>query len=156
MDSRKPIEERRKWEELDTNILEKIFGSISVYDRITKVCLVCRSWKLVSLDSVFWGQTNLQLDLTPCIDVLKRVESAHSSFVFENIAELHWYYERLSVTLMKILHRILMDGQDAFGFPLEHWRLSVKTIFIPKKLAIWDRHLSYLADRYVKASILFS
>ncbi|XP_021686067.2 uncharacterized protein LOC110668955 [Hevea brasiliensis] len=40
-----------------------------------------------------------------------------------------------------------MEGNDANGFPLEQWRLSVKTVLVPEGLNIIDEHLQYIAKR---------
>ncbi|KAF2290061.1 hypothetical protein GH714_001682 [Hevea brasiliensis] len=68
------------------------------------------------------------LDLTPVLEA-----SANFNFRFQK-------------SMSKLL-RTVMEGHDANGFSLERWRLSVKTVVIPKGLDITDEHLLYIAKR---------
>ncbi|KAF2299643.1 hypothetical protein GH714_002152 [Hevea brasiliensis] len=40
-----------------------------------------------------------------------------------------------------------MEGNDANGICLDHWRLSIKTVIIPRYVDITDEHLQYIAER---------
>ncbi|XP_021683724.2 F-box/LRR-repeat protein At3g48880 isoform X1 [Hevea brasiliensis] len=120
-----PVDERR-WEEFDINILREIFSILPNCDLFCNVSSVCQSWMLVCWDILFWRHN--MLDLTPVLEA-----SANFNFRFQK-------------SMSKLLSTV-MEGHDANGFSLERWRLSVKTVVIPKGLDITDEHLLYIAKR---------
>ncbi|KAF2301987.1 hypothetical protein GH714_031145 [Hevea brasiliensis] len=113
--------DERRWEELDSNILGKIFYTIPNRDLFCNVSSVCQSWMLVCWDILFWRHNTV--DLTPAL-------KASANFNYR---------------IMSKLLRTVMEGNDANGFPLEQWRLSVKTVLVPEGLNIIDEHLQYIA-----------
>lgn len=140
-------ESSRRWEDLDTHILKKIF---SFSDSPGNVLRVCHSWRLCCYDILFWEHN--VLDLSPIVAALGKVDSfSGRSFrlrrlILKNVSLMEGF-KHIDNKLMKLLESILY-GKDVFGISLEHWRLSIRSLFIPEDLEISNQHLLYIAERY--------
>ncbi|OMO93951.1 hypothetical protein COLO4_16618 [Corchorus olitorius] len=106
-----------RWEDLDQNILKSIFNLVPSTDLFRNVSRVCRSWQLACLDTLFWSDSKT-LDLSCFSDTSK----------------------------LKNMIRIIMEGNDAYGIPLESWRQSISKIVIPFNLVLSDC-LLFIATR---------
>lgn len=138
----------RRWENLDPHILKKIFSFTDLPGNFLRVC---QSWRLCCWDILFWEQN--EIDLSPIMAALRNVDSFSGiSFKLRHLipknVQLLDGFKDIDVELMKLLESIFF-GKDAFGISLEHWRLSIKSILIPKYLEISDHHLLYIAERYL-------
>ncbi|XP_031280010.1 uncharacterized protein LOC116138437 [Pistacia vera] len=139
-------ESSRRWEDLDTHILKKIF---SFSDSPGNILRVCHSWRLCCFDILFWEHN--VLDLSPLVAAPGKVDSfSGRSFrlrrlIPKNVSSMAGF-KHIDNKLMKLLESILY-GKDVFGISLEHWRLSIRSLFIPKDLEISNQHLLYIAER---------
>ncbi|KAJ0101963.1 hypothetical protein Patl1_04525 [Pistacia atlantica] len=139
-------ESSRRWEDLDTHILKKIF---SFSDSPGNILRVCHSWRLCCFDILFWEHN--VLDLSPLVAAPGKVDSfSGRSFrlrrlIPKNVSSMEGF-KHIDNKLMKLLESILY-GKDVFGISLEHWRLSIRSLFIPKDLEISNQHLLYIAER---------
>ncbi|KAK2639246.1 hypothetical protein Ddye_027041 [Dipteronia dyeriana] len=128
----------RRWEDLKTDILVKIFETIPLSDLSHKVVLVCHSWQLVCWHILCW-QNGHMLDLGIIRDALigTNVDSITGKF---------GHGHQVTTNLMKLL-KSLLEGDEACGYSLEHWRSSIRHIWIPIHLQISNEHLVYIAER---------
>ncbi|OMO60717.1 hypothetical protein CCACVL1_23925 [Corchorus capsularis] len=99
-----------RWEDLDPDIVKIIFSLVPSADLLCNVSRVCRSLQLAYWDTLFWSDPKT-LDLS----------------CFSNTSKLK--------NLMRI---IMMEGNDAYGNPLESWRQSISKIVIPFNLFLSD------------------
>ncbi|XP_031254796.1 F-box/LRR-repeat protein At3g48880-like [Pistacia vera] len=128
----------RRWEDLDINILKNIFRSIDIQELALCVSPVCYSWRLACWDVLFWGKNLLDFSLIKASAIPEYV-GVEEGLISENI-------ELKDENLREPLQMIL-NGKDAYGFPLENWRLSIESIIIPEDVVISDETLLHLANR---------
>ncbi|KAJ0102109.1 hypothetical protein Patl1_05799 [Pistacia atlantica] len=133
----------RKWENLDIDLLNKIYSYIPISELSSNVCSVCKSWQLGCWEFLFWRKN--MLDLSLAMPFIGNLDSGTERSMVNRDIIREWFMH-VDVKLMKLL-KSLMNGKDAHGLSLEYWRSSIKDIFIPKDLDISDELLLYLAER---------
>ncbi|XP_031280854.1 vacuolar protein sorting-associated protein 36 [Pistacia vera] len=132
----------RKWENLDIDLLNKIYSYIPISELSSNVCSVCKSWQLGCWEFLFWRKN--MLDLSLAMPFIGNLDSGTERSLVNRDIIREWFMH-VDVKLMKLL-KSLMNGKDAHGLSLEYWRSSIKDIFIPKDLDISDELLLYLAE----------
>ena len=51
----------RRWEDLDTDILVKIFQSFDIFELTTGIAHVCSAWRLACCDRLIWKTLDLSM-----------------------------------------------------------------------------------------------
>lgn len=125
------MEPRSWWEDLNLDILMKIFDGISSSDLSCNISSVCCSWQLACWYILCWANKKNLLDLG-----LIRPALANAKFTSSR--------DRV---LMKLLKSILDDNDTLGNIYLENWRLSIRTLLFPEDLKISDAHLIYASQR---------
>ncbi|KAL5802727.1 hypothetical protein ACOSQ4_031032 [Xanthoceras sorbifolium] len=125
----------RRWEDLNPDILNKIFENIPFSHLSSKVSLVCYSWQLSCWHIICWRRRKV-LDLSFINGALETIDSTTEKG-----------YDYKAIKLMNLLESI-MQRNDGYG-------LSIQNFFIPRDLEISDKHLVYIAERTVGLKDLF-
>ncbi|OMO89434.1 hypothetical protein CCACVL1_07829 [Corchorus capsularis] len=133
----------RRWEELDSNILKNIFNRIPSSDLILKVRCVCRPWHLACWDTLFWSDPKT-LDFSSFCDAFGLGTEDHMIWVNGAIGYVLFMMNKFE----RFLRRI-MEGNDAYGNPLDRWSKPISKIVIPIELSdiLSDDHLVFIAER---------
>ncbi|KAJ4826355.1 hypothetical protein Tsubulata_008587 [Turnera subulata] len=134
----------RRWENFDVTILKKIFGLLSTCEITENVPLVCRSWRLACLDLLYWSHNALQLSASQLRIVSATLRMRNHPASFKGL-QMYKFAES-GRKLVDMLPRI-MEGNDAYGWSLDHWRQSIRTLSILGCLLISDANLLYIARR---------
>jgi hypothetical protein len=114
----------RRWEELDTDILVRIFQKFSVFELTSGLAHVCRGWRAACCDPILWKTVDLS--------------NMRSSFIKIPL-EPYVYVERRSD---EALTRILKLSMNLSGG-------STRTLIFHFNLFLSDDQLTYTAERYV-------
>lgn len=126
--------EVRKWEDLDQDLLIKIFSKIDQDELLLDVSSVCLPWNSAVCELLFKGEPGT-LNLTP----IQRVN--FGAF------EYHMKPKVLMSILVKVMKSYSFDGNDGFS--------SITKMVFPSRVCVLDRHLVYLAQRSNKLKRLF-
>lgn len=114
----------RRWEELDTDILVRIFQKFSVFELTSGLAHVCRGWRAACCDPILW----------------KTLDLSHMRSSFIKIPlEPYVYVERRSD---EALTRILKLSMNLSGG-------NTRTLIFHFNLFLSDDQLTYTAERYV-------
>ncbi|KAH7544223.1 hypothetical protein JRO89_XS15G0131400 [Xanthoceras sorbifolium] len=124
----------RRWEDLNPDILNKIFENIPFSHLSSKVSLVCYSWQLSCWHTICWRRRKV-LDLSFINGALETIDTTTEKG-----------YDYKNIKLMNLLVSI-MQKNDGYG-------LSIQNFFIPRDLEISDKHLVYIAERFSRVENL--
>ncbi|KAM7272534.1 hypothetical protein ACFE04_027197 [Oxalis oulophora] len=114
--------EVRKWEDLDTDILIKIFKSFDIFEITSGVARVCSAWRTAACDPMIWNTLDLSL--------------MKSNFIKIPL-EPHVYVDcRSDKTLTRVLKLCLSLSHGCINTMIFHFNLYVS-----------DDHLTYTAER---------
>lgn len=114
---------RRRWEDLDKDVLILIFSLMKPEELVDSVSWVCSSWRLACWDTLLWKSENT-LDFT----ALKWCR-----------VDLWECFDSIRMRLMRVLKSIAFE---------EDRLTSVTSILFHWGLPLTDKHLVYLAERY--------
>lgn len=113
-----------KWENMDYDILLKIFMTFSFIDLISSVSRVCSSWRSVCRDRVLWKTVDLSF---------LKVDS------FTNVWQPYARSDWSSESLMDILKCVFSLSRGNVSCLIFHFDIYIK-----------DKHLMYTAERFPK------
>ncbi|XP_050221593.1 F-box/LRR-repeat protein At3g48880 isoform X2 [Mercurialis annua] len=112
----------RKWEDLDTDILVKIFQSFNIFELTSGIAHVCSSWRLACCDPLLWKTLDLSM--------LK------SNFIKIPLEPYVYVDGRSDTTLTRVLKTSLNLSQGNITSLIFHFNLYVS-----------DDQLTYTAER---------
>ncbi|CAH9111280.1 unnamed protein product [Cuscuta epithymum] len=143
------------WEDLDSNILTKIFSLVDAEELFWNVSAVCQSWEAACWDLLFWSRDVLDLSATGAgfggvvnlVELRSMKHSSGSSGPFLGGLESPEKYNQMARTLMRKLKRIFEQENCIHGCSLQSWRLTIQTLILPYDLEISDKHLLHIAQR---------
>lgn len=113
----------RKWEDLNTDALVRIFQSLNIFELTSGISQVCSTWRLACCDPILWKT----LDLS----ILK------SNFIKIPLEPYVYVHGRSDETLTRLLK-----------ISLNLSRGSILTLIFHYNLYISDDQLTYTAERY--------
>lgn len=113
----------RRWEDLDIDVLVKIFQSFDIFELTSGIAQVCSTWRLACCDPLLWRTLNLS-DLK-------------SNFIKIPLEPYVYVDGRSDKTLTRILKLTLNLSRG-----------SISTLIFHFNLYISDEQLTYTAERY--------
>jgi len=114
----------RKWEDLDTDILVKIFQTFDIFELTSRIAHVCSAWRMACCDPLLWKT----LDLSALDSNFIRIP--HEPYVY-----VHGQSDKEVTQLLKIALN-LSQG-------------SIQTLIFRFNLYLSDEQLTYTAERYL-------
>ncbi|GMP70194.1 hypothetical protein CsSME_00029144 [Camellia sinensis var. sinensis] len=115
----------RNWEDMNTDILLKLFQSFDIFELTSAIPHVCSMWRMVASDPVLWGTLDLSM--------LK------SNFI-KTTQEPYIYVESRSCQTLTRVLKIALNLS----------RGNILTLIFRYDLYVRDDQLTYTAERYVK------
>lgn len=112
----------RRWEDLDTDILMRIFESFDIFELTSGIAHVCSSWRFACCDPILWKTLDLS-ELT-------------SNFIQTPLEPYVYVHGRSD----KMLTRILKTS-------LNLSRGNTQTVIFHFNLYVSDEQLTYTAER---------
>lgn len=123
--------DRKKWEDLDNDILMKIFQTFDIFELTSGIGRVCSSWRYAVCDPLLWKTLDLSM--------LK------SNFIKIPLEPYVYVDGRSDRTLTRVLK---------ISLSLSHGNIS--TLIFHFNLYVSDDQLTYTAERYHLRPIFFS
>lgn len=120
----------RRWEDLDTDILVKIFQSFDIFQLTSGIAHVCSAWRLACCDPLLWKTLDLSM--------LK------SNFIKIPLEPYVYVDGRSDKTLTRLLKISLNLSQGNITSLIFHFNLYVS-----------DEQLTYTAERRVYSTFQF-
>lgn len=120
----------RKWEDLDTDILVKIFQLFDIVELTSNIAYVCRYWHMAACDPFLWKT----LDLT-------KLKSNFIKIPLEPYVYVSDQSDKSMTHLLKI--------------SLNLSRGNVRSLILHFNLYLNDDQLTYIAERYFKKLIFY-
>lgn len=120
----------RKWEDLDIDILVRIFQSFNIFELTSGIARVCSTWRLACCDPILWKTLDLSM--------------MKSNFIKIPLEPYVYVDGRSDETLTRILK-----------ISLNLSRGSILTLIFHYNLYISDDQLTYTAERYANYSFFF-
>ncbi|KAH7850714.1 hypothetical protein Vadar_001964 [Vaccinium darrowii] len=114
----------RRWEEMNYDILAKIFQSFDILELTSGIAHVCRTWRLAACDPLLWKSKTLDLSM------LK------SHFIYLTDQPYVYVHSQSDKTLTKVLK-----------IALNLSRGNIQTIIFHFNLFVSSNHLTYVAER---------
>ncbi|OIW12509.1 hypothetical protein TanjilG_04673 [Lupinus angustifolius] len=115
----------RRWEDLDTDILVKIFQLLDIFDLTSGIAHVCSAWRLACCDPLLWKTLDLSM--------------LRSNFIKIPLEPFVYVDGRSDRTLTRLLKISLSLG-----------RQSIVTLIFHFNLYVSDEQLTYTAERCPK------
>ncbi|KAF7852363.1 hypothetical protein BT93_L0915 [Corymbia citriodora subsp. variegata] len=112
----------RKWEDMDIDILVKIFQTLDIFDLTLRMAHVCSAWRVACCDPLLWNT----LDLSA-------IESNYIRIPLEPYVYVHGQSDKEVTQLLKIALN-LSQG-------------SIQTLIFHFNLYLSDEQLTYTAER---------
>ncbi|KAD6796428.1 hypothetical protein R6Q59_019782 [Mikania micrantha] len=119
------VPERRKWEDLNNDILVKIFQTLDIFELTSGMAQVCSSWRYAVCDPFLWGTLDLSM--------LK------SNFIKIPLEPYVYVDAPSDKTLTRVLKISLNLSQGNITTLIFHFNLYVR-----------DDQLTYIAERCLK------
>lgn len=121
----------RRWEDMDTDILVKIFQSFDIFELISGIAHVCSAWRLACCDPLLWKTLDLSM--------------MKSNFIKIPFEPYVYVDNRSDKTLTRVLR-----------ISLSLSRGNILTLIFHFNLYISDEQLTYTAERYTLKLCLLS
>lgn len=115
--------DRKKWEDLDVDILLKIFQTFDIFELTSGIARVCSTWRYAACDPLLWRTLDLSM--------LK------SNFIKIPLEPYVYVDARSDKTLTRVLKIALSLGHGNISSLIFHFNLYVS-----------DDQLTYTAERY--------
>ncbi|KAL9992860.1 putative F-box domain, leucine-rich repeat domain superfamily, F-box-like domain superfamily [Helianthus debilis subsp. tardiflorus] len=117
------VPDRKKWEDMDIDILVKIFQTFDIFELTSGIARVCSTWRYAACDPLLWGTLDLSM--------LK------SNFIKIPLEPYVYVDERSDKTLTRVLKISLNLSRGNISTLIFHFNLYVR-----------DDQLTYIAERY--------
>jgi hypothetical protein len=112
----------RTWEEMDIDILVKIFQSLTVFELTSGIAHVCSAWRLAACDPWLWKTLDLSM-----------LESNFIKIPLEPYVYVHGHSDKTLTRILKI--------------SLSLSRGNITSLFFHFNLYVSEDHLTYTAQR---------
>ena len=112
----------RRWEEMDIDILVKIFQSLTVFELTSGIAHVCSAWRLAACDPWLWKTLDLSM-----------LESNFIKIPLEPYVYVHGHSDKTLARILKI--------------SLSLSRGNITSLFFHFSLYVSEDHLKYTAQR---------
>jgi len=112
----------RRWEDLDIDILVKIFQLLDIFELTSGISRVCSAWRMACCDPLLWKTLNLSM--------------LRSNFIKIPLEPYVYVDERSDRTLTRLL-------KISLGLS----RQSITTLIFHFNLYVSDEQLTYTAER---------
>lgn len=112
----------RRWEDMDNDILVKIFQSFDIFELTSGIAHVCSSWRSACCDPLLWRTLDLSMLISNYIKI-----------PLEPYVYVHGHSDKQLTSILKI--------------SLSLSRGSIRTLIFHFNLYISDDHLTYTAER---------
>ncbi|KAG6746451.1 hypothetical protein POTOM_050991 [Populus tomentosa] len=113
---------RRRWEDMDIDILVKIFQSLTVFERTSGIAHVCSTWRLAACDPFLWRTLDLSM-----------LKSNFIKIPLEPYVYVHGHSDKTLTQFLKIA--------------LNLSRGNITSLFFHFNLYVSEDHLTYTAQR---------
>ncbi|PNT02066.1 hypothetical protein POPTR_015G139700v4 [Populus trichocarpa] len=113
---------RRRWEDMDIDILVKIFQSLTVFELTSGIAHVCSSWRLAACDPFLWRTLDLSM-----------LKSNFIKIPLEPYVYVHGHSDKTLTRFLKI--------------SLSLSRGNITSLFFHFNLYVSEDHLTYTAQR---------
>ncbi|KAL9338459.1 hypothetical protein Peur_070228 [Populus x canadensis] len=113
---------RRRWEDMDIDILVKIFQSLTVFELTSGIAHVCSTWRLAACDPFLWRTLDLSM-----------LKSNFIKIPLEPYVYVHGHSDKTLTQLLKI--------------SLNLSRGNITSLFFHFNLYVSEDHLTYTAQR---------
>ncbi|KAL9373179.1 hypothetical protein Peur_035423 [Populus x canadensis] len=114
----------RRWEEMDIDILVKIFQSLTVFELTSGIAHVCSAWRLAACDPWLWKTLDLSM-----------LESNFIKIPLEPYVYVHGHSDKTLTRILKI--------------SLSLSRGNITSLFFHFNLYVSEDHLTYTAQRLI-------
>lgn len=112
----------KRWEDLDTDILVKIFQSFDIFELISGIAHVCSAWRMACCDPLLWKTLDLSM--------------MKSNFIKIPLEPYVYVDGRSDRTLTRILRLSLSLSRG-----------NIRTLIFHFNLYVSDDQLTYTAER---------
>lgn len=117
------VSNTRRWEDLDTDILMKIFQLLDIFQLTSGIAHVCSAWRMACCDPLLWKKLDLSM--------------LRSNFIKIPLEPFVYVDERSDKKLTRLLK-----------ISLSLSRQSIVTLIFHFNLYVSDDQLTYTAERY--------
>jgi hypothetical protein len=116
------VSNTRRWEDLDTDILVKIFQLLDIFELTSGIAHVCSAWRMACCDPLLWKTLDLSM--------------LRSNFIKIPLEPFVYVDERSDKKLTRLLK-----------ISLNLSRMSIVTLIFHFNLYVSDDQLTYTAER---------
>lgn len=133
-----------KWLDLPSCLFEKIFANLNPMDALLIIPLVCKDWGRLLLEILFFKENN-HLNLIKLMD-------GHFNSIFNRLEDEELREMKLMKIIVGLMHAFASDDQsDTYAVRTN----PIVEISFTSGLPFHDRHLIYIAKRYIYYPPLF-